>query len=131
VAVFLLIGKTSALTMNIGGVVKDWMLIGLSVAVYKWVHRWSTLPGVLRRPPAASGRQRLQQRLQHEGPRVACSARALLLRALILHGAALPPCRSVVTQLNLVGYSVAFAAVCWYNYQKLQAVSSQLPSCSH
>ena len=29
-AVFLLIGKTSALTMNIGGVVKDWMLIGLS-----------------------------------------------------------------------------------------------------
>ena len=29
-AVFLLIGKTSALTMNIAGVVKDWMLIGLS-----------------------------------------------------------------------------------------------------
>ena len=34
-AVFRLIGKTSALTMNIGGVVKDWMLIGLSVALYK------------------------------------------------------------------------------------------------
>ena len=34
-AVFLLIGKTSALTMNIGGVVKDWMLIGLSVLLYK------------------------------------------------------------------------------------------------
>uniref|UniRef100_A0A061RF95 Plastidic phosphate translocator-like protein n=1 Tax=Tetraselmis sp. GSL018 TaxID=582737 RepID=A0A061RF95_9CHLO len=33
-AVFLLIGKTSALTMNIAGVVKDWMLIGLSVALY-------------------------------------------------------------------------------------------------
>lgn len=34
-AVFLLIGKTSALTMNIAGVVKDWMLIGLSVALFK------------------------------------------------------------------------------------------------
>lgn len=34
-AVFLLIGKTSALTMNIAGVVKDWMLIGLSVVLYK------------------------------------------------------------------------------------------------
>lgn len=34
-AVFLLIGKTSALTMNIAGVVKDWLLIGLSVWLYK------------------------------------------------------------------------------------------------
>lgn len=34
-AVFLLIGKTSALTMNIAGVVKDWMLIGLSVWMFK------------------------------------------------------------------------------------------------
>lgn len=33
-AVFLLIGKTSALTMNIAGVVKDWMLIGLSVLIF-------------------------------------------------------------------------------------------------
>lgn len=30
-AVFLLIGKTSALSMNVAGVVKDWLLIGLSV----------------------------------------------------------------------------------------------------
>ncbi len=36
-AVFLLIGKTSALTMNIAGVVKDWLLIGLSVMLYKCV----------------------------------------------------------------------------------------------
>lgn len=36
-AVFLLIGKTSALTMNIAGVVKDWMLIGLSVSMFKSV----------------------------------------------------------------------------------------------
>lgn len=34
-AVFLLIGKTSALTMNIAGVAKDWMLIGLSVWMFK------------------------------------------------------------------------------------------------
>uniref|UniRef100_A0A7R9VSQ7 Sugar phosphate transporter domain-containing protein n=1 Tax=Chlamydomonas euryale TaxID=1486919 RepID=A0A7R9VSQ7_9CHLO len=33
-SVFLLIGKTSALTMNIAGVVKDWLLIGLSVAIF-------------------------------------------------------------------------------------------------
>ena len=33
-SVFLLIGKTSALTMNIAGVVKDWMLIGLSVLLF-------------------------------------------------------------------------------------------------
>lgn len=33
-SVFLLIGKTSALTMNIAGVVKDIMLIGLSVSLY-------------------------------------------------------------------------------------------------
>ena len=33
-AVFLLIGSTSALTMNVAGVVKDWMLIGISVWVF-------------------------------------------------------------------------------------------------
>ena len=33
-AVFLLIGRTSALTMNIAGVVKDWLLIGLSVLIF-------------------------------------------------------------------------------------------------
>lgn len=63
-AVFLLIGKTSALTMNIGGVVKDWLLIGLSVLLFK----------------------------------------------------------SAVSQLNLLGYIIAFGGVCWYNYQKLQAM---------
>jgi len=31
--------------------------------------------------------------------------------------------RSVVTPLNLGGYFIAFVAVCWYNYQKLQAAS--------
>ncbi|KAI8468164.1 MAG: solute carrier protein [Monoraphidium minutum] len=33
-AVFLLIGKTSALTMNIAGVIKDWMLIFFSYALF-------------------------------------------------------------------------------------------------
>ncbi len=33
-SVFLLIGKTSALTMNVAGVVKDWLLILLSVVLY-------------------------------------------------------------------------------------------------
>lgn len=33
--VFLLIGKTSALTMNIAGVIKDWMLIFFSWSVFK------------------------------------------------------------------------------------------------
>ena len=61
-AVFLLIGKTSALTMNIAGVVKDWLLIGMSVWLF----------------------------------------------------------HSLVSRLNLFGYFLAFLAVCWYNYQKLQ-----------
>eukprot|EP00201_Polytomella_parva_P010276 CAMPEP_0175054176 /NCGR_PEP_ID=MMETSP0052_2-20121109/9356_1 /TAXON_ID=51329 ORGANISM="Polytomella parva, Strain SAG 63-3" /NCGR_SAMPLE_ID=MMETSP0052_2 /ASSEMBLY_ACC=CAM_ASM_000194 /LENGTH=379 /DNA_ID=CAMNT_0016318835 /DNA_START=207 /DNA_END=1346 /DNA_ORIENTATION=+ len=34
-AVFLLIGKTSALTMNIAGVIKDWMLIYFSYSIFK------------------------------------------------------------------------------------------------
>lgn len=38
-SVFLLIGKTSALTMNIAGVIKDWMLIGLSVVLFKAVSK--------------------------------------------------------------------------------------------
>jgi hypothetical protein len=61
-AVFLLIGKTSALTMNVAGVVKDWMLIGISVWVF----------------------------------------------------------HSDVSPVNLGGYLIAFIAVCWYNYTKLQ-----------
>eukprot|EP00884_Botryococcus_braunii_P014630 jgi/Botrbrau1/23168/Bobra.0041s0019.1 len=64
VAVFLLIGKTSALSMNLAGVVKDWMLIGLSALLY----------------------------------------------------------HSPVTQLNIIGYTVAFAAVCWYNYRKIKGM---------
>ena len=34
IAVYLLVGKTSALTMNVAGVIKDWLLIGLSVVLF-------------------------------------------------------------------------------------------------
>ena len=33
-AVFLLIGRSSALTMNVAGVLKDWLLIMLSVVMF-------------------------------------------------------------------------------------------------
>lgn len=33
--------------------------------------------------------------------------------------------RSAVTQLNLIGYLLAFLAVCWYNYTKFQSVSAK------
>jgi hypothetical protein len=33
-SVFLLVGKTSALTMNVAGVVKDWLLIFASVRLF-------------------------------------------------------------------------------------------------
>lgn len=34
--------------------------------------------------------------------------------------------RSPVTQVNLAGYLIAFLAVCWYNYQKLQKVKAKV-----
>ena len=34
-AIYLLIGKTSALTLNVAGVVKDWLLIGLSLLIFR------------------------------------------------------------------------------------------------
>ena len=64
-SVFLLIGKTSALTMNVAGVIKDWLLIALS--------------------------------------------------SLLFH--------SKVTPLNVQGYGVAFAGVCWYNWTKLKVMN--------
>jgi len=66
-AVFLLIGKSSALTMNIAGVVKDWLLIYLSWVLFA-------------------------------GP---------------------------ITPLNLFGYSIAFSAVCYYNYLKLRGMTDE------
>jgi hypothetical protein len=35
IASFLLLGRTSALTMNVCGVIKDWILIGLSVLIFQ------------------------------------------------------------------------------------------------
>lgn len=31
-----------------------------------------------------------------------------------------------MTQINLAGYLIAFLAVCWYNYQKLQKMKSKV-----
>ncbi|GLI60866.1 hypothetical protein VaNZ11_003083 [Volvox africanus] len=65
-SVFLLIGRSSALTMNVAGVIKDWLLILLSVLLYQ----------------------------------------------------------TPVGSLQIFGYGIAFAGVCWYNYQKLQGAQS-------
>ncbi len=35
IAVFLIIGKTSALTMNVSGVIKDWLIILSSMWIFK------------------------------------------------------------------------------------------------
>ncbi|KAL2611413.1 hypothetical protein R1flu_023105 [Riccia fluitans] len=66
-SVFLLVGKTSALTMNVAGVVKDWLLIAFS---------WSVI-------------------------------------------------MDRVTTINLVGYGIAFLAVCYYNHAKLQGMKAK------
>ncbi|KAG0581747.1 hypothetical protein M758_3G003700 [Ceratodon purpureus] len=67
ISVFVLVGKTSALTMNVAGVVKDWLLIAFS---------WSVI-------------------------------------------------MDKVTTINLIGYGIAFMAVCYYNYAKLQAMKAK------
>ncbi|CAI5483493.1 unnamed protein product [Closterium sp. Yama58-4] len=66
-AVFLLIGKTSALTMNVAGIVKDWLLIAFS---------WSVIA-------------------------------------------------DQITTLNLLGYLLAFAGVCWYNRVKMHEMNAK------
>lgn len=67
ISVFVLVGKTSALTMNVAGVVKDWLLIAFS---------WSVI-------------------------------------------------MDRVTSVNLLGYAIAFLAVCYYNYAKFQAMKAK------
>ncbi|CAI5997716.1 unnamed protein product [Closterium sp. NIES-65] len=66
-AVFLLIGKTSALTMNVAGIIKDWLLIAFS---------WSVIA-------------------------------------------------DRITTLNLLGYLLAFAGVCWYNRVKMHEMNAK------
>lgn len=88
-SVFLLIGKTSALTMNIAGVIKDWMLIGLSVLLFKAVG--TALP-----PPFPHHVYTSSQ---------PCSG---AYRQTILSSAL-----QAVTSINLGGYALAFLGVCW------------------
>lgn len=101
-SVFLLIGRTSALTMNVGGVVKDVLLIALSVALFGWARPRR------RRPANNLGRAR---------------ARAVLTPP------PLPPPpparRSAVTTLQVAGYGVALCAVVSYNLGRLRRQQSQ------
>ena len=85
VAVFLLIGKTSALTMNVAGVLKDWMLIGLSGG-------WAGQGG--RRP---LGWREGRCRAAHRARPATCARRAAPRSAAVLIFS------SAVSRLNLFG----------------------------
>ena len=50
------------------------------------------------------------------------------VHASVLVPPACSPFRAPVTALNLEGYGLAFAAVCWYNYQKLIAMQTAKPT---
>jgi hypothetical protein len=77
--------------------------------------------------------------VQLRHPSTCCHVRSCV-RHLCLHTAAASlvfasalvpataPCRAPVTALNLEGYGLAFAAVCWYNYQKLIAMQTAKPT---
>jgi hypothetical protein len=67
VSVFLLVGQTSALTMNIAGVVKDWLLIWISYSFFK----------------------------------------------------------APISLLNIIGYGIAFVAVCYFNYVKFKSMNQE------
>ena len=89
-AVFLLIGKTSALTMNIAGVIKDWMLIFFSFYLFHApvtainlvgyafccsgvaVYNWQKLQVIKRRA---------QQKAKEEGPGAGDEERTGLISA--------------------------------------------------
>ena len=106
-AVFLLIGTTSALTINIAGVVKDWALIGLSMRLFG--------------AQVCRCLSRARSRCGHaaEG---GLPVRCWLVAA--MHVAAnIEMLASVlqVSALNLGGYFLSFVAVCWYNWTKIKA----------
>jgi len=127
-AVFLLIGKTSALTMNIGGVVKDWMLIGLSGAV-GWGGGWGRC-GVLRPDRTVAGQQDgISQMRTCNTTDTTCLTSPYpaqrprpspLLLSPAPASAAVWMYKAPVSALNLFGYGIAFVAFCGYNYRKLQ-----------
>lgn len=101
-AVFLLIGNTSALTMNIAGVFKDLLLIASSVALFRcgpgtaWALQMAT------RARMGCGPLR-QQRVQCNDDRT-CFLLTNCLRTHSLRS-------SIVTPLQLVGYGVALVGV--------------------
>ncbi|WZN61583.1 putative sugar phosphate/phosphate translocator [Chloropicon roscoffensis] len=70
IAVFLLVGKTSALTMNVSGVIKDWLIIASSVLIFG----------------------------------------------------------STLTRLNVLGFTIAFTGVLFYNYHRRNLKEREQPS---
>ena len=70
IAVFLLVGKTSALTMNVSGVIKDWLIIASSVLIFG----------------------------------------------------------STLTRLNVLGFTIAFTGVLFYNYHRRKLKEREQPS---
>lgn len=139
-SVFLLIGKTSALTMNVAGVIKDWMLILLSVVLYGWAaaaalfaapatasclpfYCWSGGHGPGQPACVACDRQ---EKLGSPHPRTQRMRLNPKWPGERDTDYRLPPPphlpRSPVTQTQLFGYGIAFVGVCVYNYKKVQAM---------
>jgi hypothetical protein len=83
-AVFLLIGKTSALTMNIAGVIKDWMLIFFSFSLF---HAPVTKLNLTGYAFCCSGGSAAPPACEHSSntPRVANAAQQLPLLSRVLH----------------------------------------------
>ena len=121
-AVFLLIGKTSALTMNIAGVVKDWLLIGLSYVMYRWAREVPKrragileVSGLYSYTCTGTICAQALSKVCHAkasscGPAIRTNVQPL--SSYSSHAVHIL-CRAPVTGLNLAGYSVAFGAVCW------------------
>jgi hypothetical protein len=100
-SVFLLVGRTSALTMNIAGVVKDWMLICASVGLF------GRAPELRRECGPARAWQARKARLGTGSVCCACVPRAPADSGYCAsHAAHHPARRSVVTRTQVVGYAV-------------------------
>ena len=125
-SVFLLIGKTSALTMNVAGVIKDWLLIGLSALIFQAQVRFFCTCQVPPAPCMANFVWHFAKGIPSvlspnyvflsEG-----SSHLKCIFVLLSHSLA----HLQISALSLGGYGIAFSGVCWYNYIKLQAMQAR------